>query len=31
MKRRQFVGVIGNTSLCFLAGSLPLFANDSKK
>src|SRR5690349_14226108 len=31
MKRRQFVGLIGNTSLCLLAGKLPLFANDAKK
>ncbi|HSU49122.1 MAG TPA: FAD-dependent oxidoreductase [Segetibacter sp.] len=31
MKRRQFVGVIGNTTLCLLAGRLPLFANDAKK
>ena len=31
MKRRQFVGVIGNTSLLLLAGRLPLFANDAKK
>jgi len=31
MKRRQFVGVIGNTTLCLLAGRLPLFANDTKK
>ena len=27
MKRRHFVGFIGNTSLCLLAGQLPLFAN----
>lgn len=27
MKRRQFVGFIGNTSLCLLAGKLPLHAN----
>jgi len=31
MKRRQFVGFIGNTSLCLLAGKLPLYANDSKQ
>ena len=31
MKRRQFVGVIGNTSLCFLAGNLPLLANNVER
>jgi hypothetical protein len=31
MKRRQFVGVIGNTSLCLLAGSLPLLANNVER
>ena len=31
MKRRQFVGLIGNTSLCLLAAKLPLHASDSKK
>ncbi len=31
MKRRQFVGYIGNTSLCFLAAKIPLFANDKDK
>ena len=30
MKRRQFVGAIGNTSLCLLAGKLSLFASDQK-
>jgi hypothetical protein len=29
MKRRQFVGYIGNTSLFLLAAKLPLYANDS--
>ena len=31
MKRRQFVGLIGNTSLCFLGGSFPSFANNVKR
>ena len=31
MKRRQFVGLIGNTSLCLLASKLPLYANDRKQ
>jgi hypothetical protein len=29
MKRRQFVGYIGNTSLFLLAARMPLFANES--
>jgi hypothetical protein len=28
MKRRQFVGLVGNTTLCLLAGKLPLSAKD---
>ena len=31
MKRRQFVGYIGNTSLCLLASQFPLLANNEKK
>ena len=31
MKRRQFVGYIGNTSLFLLAAKLPLYANESKR
>ena len=31
MKRRQFVGYIGNTSLFLLAAKLPLYADDSKQ
>lgn len=31
MKRRQFVGFIGNTSLCLLAAKLPIYANDINK
>lgn len=30
MKRRQFVGLIGNTSLCLLAGKLPAHATGKK-
>lgn len=30
MKRRQFVGFIGNTSLCLLAGKLPAYATGMK-
>ena len=29
MKRRQFVGFIGNTSLWLLAGKLPTIANNT--
>jgi hypothetical protein len=31
MKRRQFVGYIGNTSLCLLASQIPLLANKAIK
>lgn len=31
MKRRQFVGYIGNTSLCLLAGSMPLLGKTNQK
>lgn len=30
MKRRQFVGLVGNTSLCLLAGKLPVSASGKK-